>query len=236
MSVVIGEKIKDQIKEIYPKSADRQNCAMELLGFDHDPTVEEKKELAKHFNWPDTTQINKVINSLVENKLFSTDYGSVPLYAAMIKRQIKGTFPDLPVDISKIPVDTADMDTAGTADTVDISGENSVTVRGLQQTSPPPSPPSPPQEVVVGLHLRQYPQQQPIYPQQQPAYPQQPQRQNPIIADQDRITALETNVAYIVQTVNSLTGNAKNKQKLKEGDEVVIEEDEEEDKEDVDAR
>ena len=81
----------------------------------------------------------------------------------------------------------------------------------------------------VPLHLRQYPQQQ-------PAYPQQPQRQNPIIADQDRITALETNVAYIVQTVNGLTGNAKNKQKLKEGDEVVIEEDEEEDKEDVDAR
>ena len=43
-------------------------------------------------------------------------------------------------------------------------------------------------------------------------------------------------MAYIVQTVNGLTGNAKNKQKLKEGDEVVIEEDEEEDKEDVDAR
>jgi len=79
LSFTLPQDIADKVLSRFPRSEPRQRIALTLLGFDHEPTPEEKKVIAANTQ-QEYRYVNQILDYLREMNLFSSEIGSVPLF------------------------------------------------------------------------------------------------------------------------------------------------------------
>lgn len=79
MSFTLPKDIAEKVLSRFPRSEPRQRIALTLLGFDHEPTAEEKKVISVNTQ-QDYRSVNQILDYLREMNLFSSEIGSVPLF------------------------------------------------------------------------------------------------------------------------------------------------------------
>jgi len=87
LSFTIPKDIVEHLDTVFPKSKDRVRIAISLLGYDHMPTRDEKRVIGDA-NEKDIRTIENIIERLIEEQLFTSEFGSVPLYREMEKLRL----------------------------------------------------------------------------------------------------------------------------------------------------